>query len=327
MDQQPEWVPKLSLLYEVQSQFGLKQSFQILSTISPPLASWLKDLQQLVEWSRISADDKLWRNLVKLQFFLCSHPLLANAAALLDISTEVDPPADHFMTHLRWDAAFVDAVCVAGFFPMATHLSFHHTKRPVMLVKLHHERCVIAGVGLEDLHVARSARKRFKQFSISINRDFTGVVQGIQAQHSNCWIYPEYQAVLHQLHLATLAREHSSAQGSAFRTNLISIEVYAGDQLVAGEIGFANGAVYTSMTGFFNHDFDGSGTAQLCALGLLLRRHGFHLWDFGMPYPYKLALGAKLYPQSVFLSMRKAASQIETSLPTIQIPVPMISLL
>jgi hypothetical protein len=46
------------------------------------------------------------------------------------------------------------------------------------------------------------------------------------------------------------------------------------------------------MTGFYNFHIDGAGTAQLYALGELLRYAGYNLWDLGMNMPYKSKMGA-----------------------------------
>ena len=84
---------------------------------------------------------------------------------------------------------------------------------------------------------------------------------------------------------------------------LHSIEVYQGNKLVAGEIGYTTGAIYTSFAGF--HSKNGSGSVQLAILGLLLIASGFALWDLGMEIPYKLSLGAAVVPRKTFLEIWK----------------------
>jgi leucyl/phenylalanyl-tRNA--protein transferase len=89
-----------------------------------------------------------------------------------------------------------------------------------------------------------------------------------------------------------------------------SVELYDGDELVAGEIGYTCGAAYTSMSGF--HLRSGSGSVQLAALGVLLQRAGFAFWDLGMPMEYKQALGARVVPRETFFDLYLDARRGET---------------
>lgn len=87
--------------------------------------------------------------------------------------------------------------------------------------------------------------------------------------------------------------------------NRCSMELWEGDVLVAGELGYAQGGVYTSLTGAYVKAHAGAGSVQLGCLGVLLRAAGFQVWDFGMAMGYKLELGGKEWLRPVWLLMHK----------------------
>ncbi|KAI8800737.1 hypothetical protein BJ742DRAFT_780122 [Cladochytrium replicatum] len=78
--------------------------------------------------------------------------------------------------------------------------------------------------------------------------------------------------------------------------------VQEGYELVAGEIGYVVGSVYTSLTGFALES--GSGTVQLCAVGRYLESKGVEVWDLGMEISYKTRLGAKCISRESWLDLQ-----------------------
>ena len=77
---------------------------------------------------------------------------------------------------------------------------------------------------------------------------------------------------------------------------------------MAGELGFVVGAHYASLSGF--RTFSGSGKVQLLALGGLLVRRGFQIWDLGMAMDYKLAMGASQVPRLEYLDEFREVRQL-----------------
>ena len=78
----------------------------------------------------------------------------------------------------------------------------------------------------------------------------------------------------------------------------LSIELWHSEtgDLVAGEIGYTCGSVYSSCTGFSIKDkYPGAGCVQLAALGAWLAKRGFKVWDLGMELDYKF-LGHEMSP-------------------------------
>lgn len=199
----------------------------------------------------------------------------------------------------------ISQLMAEGFLPIATD--------GLLLPKLHQHRCVIR-LASGDLHVSKSARKKAKRFSLTINQAFEEVVQGCRLQHGrHCWLYDPLVAAFRTMHaakeegtLVTVADWSSSQGGQAHQQHLpvrlYSVEVWSEEsgELVGGELGYTVGSIYTSLTGFSLQD--SAGSVQLAALGRLLCKQGFTLWDLGMEMEYKKSLGAMLLPRDEFVS-------------------------
>ena len=82
-------------------------------------------------------------------------------------------------------------------------------------------------------------------------------------------------------------------------------------KLVAGEIGYSIGSVYTSLSGFSTRGTvaAGSGHVQLVCLGKWLQLKGYSFWSMGHCYSpamdYKRQLGHRVYPRVDFLAKLK----------------------
>jgi len=157
-----------------------------------------------------------------------------------------------------------------------------------MAIKLSKMECVLKK---ENLHVPKRTRQRAKKFDVSVNLAFEAVVEKcVQIKGENWLCKPLRQSFIEM---------HKSPQ--KYLSKLISFELWEGDQLVAGEIGFVMGLMYTSLTGFYL--VKGTGTIQLCATGQLLREAGILWWDFEMAHKYKLELGAHEIPRQEWVQI------------------------
>lgn len=91
------------------------------------------------------------------------------------------------------------------------------------------------------------------------------------------------------------------------RVRFHSIELWQDGKLVAGELGFSVGGIYTSQTGF--RTGSGTGSIQLFVLGQLLLERGCKLWDFGMEMGYKNDLGASTIPRAEWQRLAREAAK------------------
>lgn len=190
-----------------------------------------------------------------------------------------------------------------GYFPMGG--------AGMLLPKLHKARCVLSP---GRIHIGRKVRRRAKGFRLTVDTAWSSVVEGIQqytftSMKGDCWLSDE----LVSAYEAVAALSPRRRRGIAFH----SVELWhiGTGELVAGEIGYACGAIYSSLTGFAMKDqFSGLGSVQLAALGCWLDRSGFKLWDLGMELAYKVELGAHTIPRAEWAIRQRDLRQHDVTL-------------
>jgi leucyl/phenylalanyl-tRNA--protein transferase len=213
-----------------------------------------------------------------------------------------DEYESEFCASVRIDTEMVAACCRAGFLPMSESFTGHD----VLLVKCHELRVAHY---LREFHVSKSDRRHARDLEVSLDTDVAACLDAIVAYHPQRWLTEPLCDAL--LDLASTPR-------SGVRVH--SVEIYRGPELVAGEIGYACGTVYTSMAGF--HGLSGAGKVQLLCLGKLLARGRYSFWDLGMPMEYKGALGGREIERRDFLELYEACSHHDPKTPIDQLAPP-----
>jgi Leu/Phe-tRNA-protein transferase len=174
-----------------------------------------------------------------------------------------------------------------------------------ILPKMHHQRCVILEADFGKLNFSKKHWKKAKHFKFSINQAFDLVIERLKEFHKNSfWLYVPYE-------MSMMALQRTSSP----LLSVLSIEVWdENDQLIAGELGYCCGAVYTSMTGFYSKS--GAGTIQMHALARYMFHSGIELWDLGMSLEYKTQMGAHEVSRLEFLRLHASLKSHPPKLPS-----------
>ncbi len=144
---------------------------------------------------------------------------------------------------------------------------------------------------LDGFHISRSLARRIRKsgYSVTINQDFEGVVDGC-ADRADTWINPELRRLYSDLHKTGQAN---------------SLEVWDGAALIGGVYGIALGAAFFGES-MFSRRTDASKIA-LAYLVDRLRRTGFHLFDTQFLTAHLASLGAIEIPRAEYHSELKQA--------------------
>ncbi len=227
------------------------------------------------------------KNLIERIKSILPYPFIDGESVIDDIPKRLEEKDEEFCFSFDFSPEFIDRLCYCGYLPMATMIT---SEIEILLLKLHEKRCILR---FKNLHIPKNIKRYCDDLEFSVDSDLTGVIDGIKKKRFyDCWLYPNILSSFYGLH-----------NQDKFRTKIHSIEITHKGRLVAGEVGYSVGAVYTSLSGFY--DKNGSGKVQLMALSKFLESREFAFWDLGMAMDYKLDLGAETIEREVFLEMVK----------------------
>jgi len=242
-----------------------------------------------------------------------SEPTVAQGGAPA-LAWEREPGAEEFALYPGISAELISAAALAGFMPMGVRVATPSGPQDLLLAKLHTERCLLDP---REVVATKTARAASRRYALGRNARFGEVLESCAEVHGEGWLVPGLRLAMREAH----------ERRAEARVAFVSIELYSLDQegapaeLVAGEIGYAIGRAYASLTGF--HTVSGAGTVQLVLLGELLALQGYSVWDLGMTLDYKLSLGARALPREIYrpalltaYSFRTGTNLKEISCPT-----------
>ena len=227
----------------------------------------------------------------------------------LDDQTVVEFIHSHEESHYYWSSSWspelYSKLAYEGL------ISITYEKEDGSFVLLPEMQKEYAVLDWENLHASGKVKKllsRERGFQMSINQDFPRVIEQIQSFHKPCWLCPEYVDLLCQLHKSD----------NPHVCKVLSVELRdSSGTLVAGEVGYRIGSIYTSLSGFVLREkrYQNWGTLQLVLLGRFLKNQGFHFWNLGHAgMLYKERLGACTLNREDFLIRWKTVRNLELSL-------------
>jgi Leu/Phe-tRNA-protein transferase len=215
-----------------------------------------------------------------------------------------------------WQPEFYVALAYCGFISVSQSMPTHEGDDaiPLLIPEIQRSYGVLQ---FANLHIERNVRKRAGQYVLRFDTAFDAVLAELCAYHEDCWLLPEYCELLRVLHARGPVAIGLSAADAASRLQVHSVELYdrLTGELVAGEVGYAIGSLWTSLTGFTKVDrHPSAGKVQLVALACVLEKCGAALWNLGHPpreaterapasMLYKRELGATVVRRRAFLRL------------------------
>lgn len=149
------------------------------------------------------------------------------------------------------------------------------------------------------LKVSKSLRRSLRRFTVSVDRDFSGVVAGCaDPSRDGRWITGPVARAYRELHEAGWAH---------------SIEVWSGEELVGGLYGVSIGGLFAGES-MFHRSTDASKVALVALVDVVFADHDpRRLIDTQWSTPHLASLGVVDVPQSDYL--RRLAGALEAPLP------------
>ena len=190
-----------------------------------------------------------------------------------------------------WSVEFYKQLAYEGFIST----TFETQEGLVLLPELQLKYAIL---DFENLHISKKVKKLLKSdlYTLSFNTNFEQLISKFKDHHQDNWIKGNYINILNEL--------YRNNKDDNFQ--ILSVELLCNKTgtLVAGEIGYVFGSIYTSLSGFSSKEktHNNCGNLQLVLLSNYLKNNNFSFWNLGHPHmEYKQKLGAKIYDRDQFL--------------------------
>ncbi len=209
-------------------------------------------------------------------------------------------PESHWYWSRDWSPSFYSSLAYEGL------ISITYTLEDGTVLLAPEMQRVYALLDWETLHISRQVKKLLVrvesgEFILSLTAGLDRVLEGISLYHNPCWLTPEYASILKSL----------SRPDHAYSCHVMAAELTDREgRLIAGELGYRIGSIYTSLSGFIDRStgISGCGTLQMVLLARTLQEKGYAFWNLGHAnMEYKNRLGAVNLSRSDFLLRWKAA--------------------
>jgi len=220
-----------------------------------------------------------------------------------------------------WDPTFLARLAHEGFFTITTQ-RFGGEREPLP------ELQPFYGVlDWTNMNRSKAVRKALQQVSESSGQNKDYQLYCNKNLDLTYELLDKYQIEKHGTNWMTrkyLEAFRKASQDPSINFRLHSIELYDGPfsengsksgcngaapRMLAGEIGYSIGRIYTSLSGFSTRDAECFGWLQLACLGKWLEHRGYAFWSLGHCYSpemdYKRQLGHRIYPRADFLARLK----------------------
>lgn len=215
-------------------------------------------------------------------------------------------PESHLYWTDDWSPEFYSRLAYEGLIST----SYTHDDYTVLIPEMQRSYAVL---DWDNLHYSRQVKKLLNridsgEYIFSVQNNVSNVIQGIQSYHKPCWLTVEYESIMH-----SLSQTMVNPSCLVFSVELKSRE----GLLVAGEIGYKTGSIYTSLSGFIDRKNGpaGCGNLQMVLLAEYLQNHRFLFWNLGHPeMEYKEALGARILERDQFLQRWKLGRDSDQAL-------------
>ena len=210
-----------------------------------------------------------------------------------------------------WSPEMYALQAVRGFIAVGYTSGIDH----LLLPQIQRSYCILNFDRLEpNSRVVKRLKKYQKKLRLCINKNFCEILEAVHLYHGeDSWLSLPYRAVCEELYRR--GDMYVEVDGKTVVFRMCSVGLYAEEELVAGELGYAIGGVFTSLTGFTNTTLTPSlsiGLIQILSLIKVLEVSGFSFLNLGHPpsstaMRYKQQIGGEIVDRSDFITLWEAS--------------------